>query len=167
MAAFIRLGIEHIFLGYDHIMFLLALLLLGGRFWTLVKIVTAFTIAHSITLIAAALQWVSLPSRFIETGIALSIAYVAAENFWAKRADHRWIITFLFGLVHGFGFANVLTQLGLPSKGLVASLLAFNVGVEAGQVAIVSVLFPVSSVILAFGLGWAIERSFDLSFMPF
>jgi hypothetical protein len=180
---FIKLGIEHIFLGYDHIMFLFALIVIGGRFINLVKIVSAFTVAHSITLILAALQMIMLPPRLIESGIALSIAYVAGENFLIARTDHRWILTFIFGLVHGFGFANVLRDLGLPTKGLVPSLLAFNLGVEIGQLCIVVVLFPVtlwitkqqfhrtlvfafSSVILFFGLAWFVERAFGLAFMP-
>ena len=177
-------GIEHIFIGYDHIMFLLALIVIGGSLRGLVKIVSAFTVAHSITLILAALEVVVLPGRLIESGIALSISYVALENFWVKDAGHRWMLTFFFGLVHGFGFANVLLDVGLPSKGLIASLLAFNVGVELGQVAIVSILFPllylvgqtqhrqrmvlgVSAIVFLFGLGWLIERVFALSYMPF
>ena len=180
---FIILGVEHIFLGYDHICFLLALIIVGGRLVNLIKIVTAFTIAHSITLILAALEVVVLPSRLIESGIALSIVYVAVENFWLHRTDYRWVLSFGFGLVHGFGFANVLRELGLPTTGLVASLLAFNVGVEIGQLCIAALLFPlallagrsgyrkqvvwgVSGVILVFGLGWLIERVFALSFMP-
>lgn len=181
--AFTVLGTEHIFEGYDHILFLLALIIVGGRLVNLIKIVSAFTVAHSITLILAALEWVTLPGKWIECGIALSIVYVAAENLWKHRADYRWILTFCFGLVHGFGFANVLRDLGLPSKGLIASLLAFNVGVEIGQVAIVAVLFPfilwlsrrtfqrqvvlgVSVAILLFGLGWFFDRVFELDFMP-
>ena len=183
LGAFVVLGIEHIFLGYDHILFLLALILLGGRLRDLVKIVTAFTVAHSITLTLAGLGLVALPARLIESGIAISIIYVAAENFWIRETSHRWVLTFFFGLVHGFGFANVLRDLGLPSRGLVTSLLAFNVGVEIGQIAIVALLFPVtvwlarqtfrrqvvlaiSGVILLFGLGWLIERAFGLGFMP-
>ena len=109
----------------------------------MVKVVTAFTVAHSITLCLAALEIVRLPSQWIEAGIALSIVYVAVENFWLKRMDYRWMITFAFGLVHGFGFANVLRELGLPNaSGLVASLFAFNAGVEIGQVAIVALVFP-------------------------
>jgi hypothetical protein len=180
---FALLGVEHIFLGYDHLMFLLALVAVGGGLRNLVKIVTAFTLAHSLTLCLAALEVVSLPGRLIEAGIALSIAYVAVENFWIERSDHRWMLTFAFGLVHGFGFANVLRDLGLPTRGLVASLLSFNVGVEIGQVAIVGLVFPLvlwlnrqafqrrvvlglSAVILLFGVGWFIERVFDLSYMP-
>ena len=109
---FTVLGIEHIFLGYDHLMFLLALIAIGGRPLALVKVVTAFTVAHSITLILAALDVVSLPGRLVEAGIAFSIAYVAAENLWRPRPAHRWRLTFFFGLVHGFGFANVLRELG-------------------------------------------------------
>lgn len=180
---FTKLGIEHIFLGYDHILFLLALVLVGGRLRDLVKIVTAFTIAHSITLILAALELVRLPPRLIECGVALTIVYVAVENFWVKDSDRRWLLTFAFGLVHGFGFANVLRDLGLPSRGLVSSLLAFNVGVEIGQICIVALFFPLtlwlarqsfrraavltgSSLILLAGLGWFIERAFGLAFMP-
>jgi len=191
---FTKLGIEHIFLGYDHILFLLGLIIIGGSLKNLVKIVTSFTIAHSLTLILAALQIITLPSRMIESGIALSIAYVAAENFLilsdstpAARTSalgHRWILTFCFGLVHGFGFANVLRDLGLPAQGLVGSLLAFNLGVEIGQIVIVGLFFPLmiwitrtklqrqiiyafSSVILLFGLSWFVERAFALHFMPF
>ncbi len=180
---FTVLGVEHIFLGYDHICFLLALVIVGGRLMNLVKIVTAFTVAHSITLILAALEVVVLPGRLVEAGIALSIVYVAVENFWLHRTDYRWVLSFAFGLVHGFGFANVLQELGLPTEGLVASLLAFNVGVEVGQLCIVAVLFPltllaarsayqrqvvrgVSTVILLLGLGWLAERVLDLQFMP-
>ena len=180
---FVKLGVEHIFLGYDHLMFLFALIVIGGRLGNLVKIVTAFTVAHSLTLILAALEILKLPPQIIETGIALSIAYVAAENFVIAQSDHRWILTFIFGLVHGLGFANVLRDLGLPTTGLVPSLLAFNVGVEIGQLCIVAVFFPItlwiakqkfqrrvvwafSSVILLFGLGWFVERAFGLAFMP-
>ena len=180
---YVILGIEHIFIGFDHILFLIALIAVGGSLKNLIKIVTAFTVAHSITLILAALEIVMLPSRLVEAGIALSIAYVAAENFWQENTDHRWILTFIFGLVHGFGFANVLRELGLPSRGLVTSLLAFNIGVEIGQVCIVLLCFPlvmwlakqkfrktavrvISGLIFAFGVGWLIERVFDLGFMP-
>ena len=140
---FTVLGVEHIFLGYDHVMFLLALIVVGGRLLTLVKVVTAFTIAHSITLCLAALEIVRLPSQWIEAGIALSIVYVAVENFWLKRLDYRWIITFAFGLVHGFGFRQCVARVGIAdASGLVASLFAFNAGVEIGQVAIVALVFP-------------------------
>ncbi|MDQ7064372.1 MAG: HupE/UreJ family protein [candidate division KSB1 bacterium] len=179
IVTFIRLGIEHIFIGIDHILFLFGLLVLGGRFWHLVKIVTSFTVAHSLTLILAALGWVNLPVKLVESAIALSIAYVAAENFIAKSIDRRWLLTGFFGLVHGFGFANVLQELGLPSRGLVSSLLAFNLGVELGQVVIVALFLPMlwfinrsahrtafvwttSAIIFLFGITWFLERAFNL-----
>ena len=180
---FLRLGIGHIFLGYDHLMFLFALIVIGGRVTELIKIVTAFTVAHSATLILAALQVVTLPSHVVESGIALTIAYVAAENVVIAKPAHRWVLTSAFGLVHGFGFANVLRDLGLPTRGLVLSLLSFNVGVELGQLAVVAVFFPItlwiakrrhrrrivlatSAVIFLFGIAWFIERAFSFSFMP-
>jgi len=154
---FLRLGVEHIFTGYDHIAFLLALLLLGGRFLDLVKIVTSFTIAHSVTLALAALGILNPPSRWVEALIAASIVAVAGENLWVLRPakggsarvatalQHRWRITFAFGLVHGFGFAAALQELKLPRSALVAGLVSFNLGVEVGQVAIVALAFPLLS----------------------
>lgn len=178
---FLRLGVEHIFFGYDHILFLLGLIVIGGGFRDLIKIVTSFTGAHSITLALAALGIISLPGRLVESVIALSIAYVALENFMIKDTDQRWMIAFVFGLMHGFGFANVLRELGLPAKGLAASLFSFNLGVEMGQIAIVAILFPViffltqtrwrkqfvygfSSIIFILGMVWFIERAFHLNF---
>jgi hydrogenase/urease accessory protein HupE len=177
---FLWLGMEHIFIGYDHILFLMGLIVLGGSFRNLIKIVSSFTVAHSITLILAALQIVLLPSRLVESVIALSIVYIAIENFLVKDTDQRWLITFIFGLMHGFGFAGVLTELGLPARGLVVSLLSFNVGVEIGQVVIVAIVFPIilwvtktrwqrqvvyglSSLILIFGLMWFLERAFAVN----
>lgn len=183
---YLWLGIEHIFHGYDHIAFLLALFFVR-RFASLLKIITAFTVAHTLTLGLAALNIVSLPPRLVESAIAVSIIYVAAENLWRKGdpkvGEHRWRITFAFGLVHGFGFAAVLRELGLPSEGLVRSLLAFNLGVELGQLAIAAVCWPillwvarqtwaarvrigVSTFLLLFGVAWFIERAFALKFLP-
>jgi hypothetical protein len=179
---FLWLGIDHIFLGYDHICFLLALIVVS-RFGELVKIVTAFTVAHSITLILAALKVVTLPTRLIECGIALTILYVAVENIVRKHPTHRWRLTFAFGLIHGFGFANVLAELGLPTSGTVRCLLSFNVGVELGQLAIVFLALPfvllldrwryalraklaISAAVALFGLGWFIERAFGFGIMP-
>jgi hydrogenase/urease accessory protein HupE len=147
---FLLLGIEHIFTGYDHIAFLLGLLLLGGTFRELVKVVTAFTAAHSITLALATLDVVRLPPRVVEPLIAASIVYVALENLWALRSPaarsqavrHRWVLTFAFGLVHGFGFAGVLAALHLPRSGIAAALVTFNVGVEVGQICIVALALP-------------------------
>ncbi len=178
--SFLLLGIEHIFIGFDHILFLIGLIILGGRFLDLVKIVTAFTLAHSLTLSLAALEWVTLPPAFIESAIALTIVYVAVENFFLTHLRYRWAITGMFGLVHGFGFANVLRSLGLPKSGLVTSLLSFNIGVEIGQIVIVSLAMPliwlihrsayrrpvvwlVSGVIFWFGFSWFLERTFHLT----
>jgi hypothetical protein len=172
---FLKLGIVHIFIGYDHIAFLLGLLLTGGSTLTIVKIVTAFTAAHSVTLSLAALDVVTLNPTLVEAGIALSIVYVAAENLFAWRPQGRWLVSFLFGLVHGFGFAAVLKELTLPPAALVASLVTFNVGVEIAQVTIVAVVVPAlyglartplhvpltrmaSAVILSLGLFWLYQR---------
>jgi hypothetical protein len=142
--AFFRLGVEHILTGYDHILFLFVLILGGGRLASLIGIVTAFTVAHSITLALAVLGVVVVPAQIVEPVIALSIAYVALENiFLGRTPSHRWAVSFVFGLVHGFGFAGALLELGLPPSGIVNSLLFFNLGVEAGQAMIVAVLFPV------------------------
>lgn len=174
---FFVLGVEHIATGYDHVLFLLALLLVGGGFRSLVAIVTAFTVAHSLTLSLAVLDVVQLPARFVESVIALSIAWVALENMLIDRRQGRWRITFAFGLVHGFGFASILRDLHLPTQGLAVSLLAFNLGVEAGQLCIVVLAFPVvawvqrsphrralitaaSGVILVLALWWFVERAF-------
>jgi hypothetical protein len=176
-AAFARLGIHHIFVGYDHILFLVALIVAGGRLGHLIRLVTAFTAGHSLTLALAALDVVSLPTRVVEGGIALTVAYVAFDNFLAPAAAQRWILTFLFGLIHGFGFANVLRGMTLPGGGLAASLLSFNVGVEIGQVVIAAVLFPaalwlskqpfrrpvtlaVSALVFLAGVGWFVQRAF-------
>ena len=139
---FFGLGVHHIFLGYDHVAFLLGLLLMGGTLLNIVKIVTAFTLAHSLTLSLAALDVVTLPARLVEAGIALSIVYVALENLFFTTFDRRWLVSFAFGLVHGFGFANVLKEMNLPTSGLVASLLFFNIGVEVGQILIVALVVP-------------------------
>jgi hypothetical protein len=132
-------GIEHIAIGFDHIAFLLATIVWGRRFVPLVKVITAFTVAHSITLSMAVLGVVAPPSAWVEAAIAASIVYVAAENFFVRDVGRRWRVTFVFGLVHGFGFASVLREYGLPQEALVPALAAFNVGVEIGQLAIVAV----------------------------
>lgn len=139
---FVRLGVEHIFTGYDHLAFLLGLLVATATLGSLVKIITSFTIAHSITLALATFNVVILPSRLTESLIALSIAYVAAENLFNFRAMKRYYITFLFGLVHGFGFSNVLREMDLPRSSLALSLFSFNAGVEIGQITFVLLIFP-------------------------
>ena len=176
--SFFPLGIEHILTGYDHLLFLLALMLRGGGLWSLLKIITAFTVAHSITLALAALDVVVLPSALVESIIALSIAYVALENLLPRYAvSRRWAVSFLFGLVHGFGFSAVLREIGLPKENLLLSLLNFNLGVEAGQLTVVLLVVPIlmrlksktweprlvaviSGAILAVGVALFIERAF-------
>lgn len=152
---FILMGIEHILTGYDHMLFLLSLLMVGATLPQLLKIVTAFTVAHSITLSLAVLGLVDLPSRWVESAIALSITYVAAENVWRGRGSlgSRWLVTFGFGLVHGLGFASALTELHLPRANLAASLLGFNVGVEIGQVSVILLATLALDAIRAYG--WA------------
>jgi hypothetical protein len=161
-------GVWHIWIGFDHILFLLALLLPAvlvssvlinnKRIWTGVStfraaltevlwVVTAFTIAHSITLTLAALQIISLPSRWVESAIAASVVLAAVNNLYPVVERKRWLVAFVFGLIHGFGFASVLTELGLPKDALVLSLLGFNIGVEIGQLAIVAVFLPVAYVL--------------------
>ena len=136
---FFVLGVEHIWTGYDHLLFLLALLLPGGTFARLAGIITAFTIAHSITLALATTGLVQLPPAPVEIAIAASIAFASASVLRDKGVDRRWVLTFGFGLVHGFGFAGVLRESGLPPGGVALPLLAFNVGVEAGQLVVVAV----------------------------
>jgi hypothetical protein len=147
MKTFIPSGTHHILIGPDHILFLIGLLLLGGTWMALVRIVTAFTIGHSITLSLAALNIFSPPASIIEPAIALSIVFVGADNL--VRGDGRdlraWV-ALTFGLVHGFGFANVLREFGLPREALGWSLFSFNLGVEIGQLAVV---LAVASVLMA------------------
>jgi hydrogenase/urease accessory protein HupE len=141
-STFTASGIHHIAIGPDHILFIIGLLLLGGSLLRLLGIVTAFTLGHSVTLALATLQIVDPPARLIEPAIALSIVYVGADNLLAgaKGRDVRAWIALLFGLVHGFGFASVLRDAGLPNRALGLSLFSFNLGVEIGQAAIVVVV---------------------------
>ena len=222
-------GVWHIWIGYDHILFLLSLLLpavlvrrrgkwegapgLGGAVKEVLKVVTAFTLAHSITLTLAALQIISLPSRLVESAIALSVIFAALNNLrgmqwrpvatpsgdsppegasqsWGGPAtdlvkSRRWVMAFAFGLIHGFGFASVLADLGLPQNALVLALVGFNGGVEVGQLAIVAVFLPVafllrktlfyqrgvlqagSLIVAAIATWWFIQRTFDIQGGPF
>lgn len=142
ITSFIGLGIEHIWTGYDHILFLVSLLMLGGKLNYLIKVVSAFSLSHSITLSLAVLNIISVPSRWVEIIIALSIAYVAAENLWKKEPDlGRWKLAFGFGLIHGLGFSSALQELELPRDNLLVSLLSFSAGIEMGQIAIVLFTF--------------------------
>lgn len=175
---FTRLGVEHIFTGYDHMLFLLALLIVSTTLLGLVKIVSSFTVAHSLTLALATFGVISLPSRFIEAAIALSICYVAAENLIVKEVRKRWVLTSFFGLIHGFGFSNVLREMELPRESLATALFSFNLGVELGQIILVALAFPAvlwvgrrndlrprivlatSSVVAMFGSYWLVLRLF-------
>lgn len=150
---YLELGVEHIFTGYDHLAFLVGLLLIAAGLGAqrgglvglryVVGVVSAFTLAHSVTLIVSALGWVSIPSRLVESIIAASIGLVALDNLRGPAPRHRFLVTFAFGLIHGFGFASVLREIGLPKKGLLWSLLSFNLGVELGQLVVVAMGFPV------------------------
>ncbi len=139
---FFAAGVEHIMTGYDHLCFLLAVVLWASRAWPVVKIVTAFTVSHSITLSLAALQLVEIPSSWTEAAIALSIIYVAIENFFTRKVDGRWRDTFFFGFVHGFGFASGLIEMGVPQRAIVPALASFNLGVEVGQIGVVMAVIP-------------------------
>lgn len=196
-----REGVWHIWIGFDHILFLLSLLLpavglwaglrwqpverFPAAFWDVLRVVTAFTLAHSITLSLAVLGWVSLPSRLVESSIAASVVLAALNNVWPLFQGRRWVVAFLFGLIHGFGFASVLADLGLPQGALALALLGFNLGVELGQLAIVAVFLPAawglrrsafyrvavlkggSLAIAALAAVWLAERLFELELLPF
>jgi hypothetical protein len=200
-AAFVREGIWHIWVGFDHILFIVSLLLpavlvfssrrwepaprFGPSFWDVARVVTSFTVAHSITLSLAALGVLSLPSRLVESTIAASVVLAALNNLFPIVLGRRWAVAFLFGLIHGFGFASVLADLGLPQNALLVALVGFNVGVEIGQLVIVSLFLPVafwirssrfyrhvmmsggSGVVAAVALVWFCERAFNFKVMPF
>jgi len=191
-----REGVWHIWIGYDHILFLLSLLLpavllrerrhwlpvtrFGDAFWDVFKIVTSFTVAHSITLSLAALGVISLPSRLVESAIAASVVLAALNNLLPVVGGRRWVVAFAFGLIHGFGFASVLAELGLPRDALVLALVGFNLGVEGGQLTIVAAFLPLaylmraswfyrrvvlaggSIAIVAIAMVWLLERSLNL-----
>ena len=142
LARFVTMGVEHILGGVDHVLFLIVLLIGARGLGSLVKVATCFTVAHSVTLALGAIGWVSVPSTVVEPLIALSIAYVAAENILGGESRHRLAVVFGFGLLHGLGFASTLTFTDDLSPRLLGSLLSFNVGIELGQVLIISLLFP-------------------------
>lgn len=196
-----REGVWHIWIGFDHILFLLSLLLpavlayadrrwqaverFKPAFWDVLKIVTAFTVAHSITLSLAALGVITLPTRLTESAIALSVVLASLNNVFPLFRGRRWMVAFGFGLIHGFGFASVLADLGLPRDALLLALVGFNLGVEAGQLAIVAAFLPVafalrrtvfyrrvvmtggSLLICALASVWLAERAFDLKLPGF
>jgi hydrogenase/urease accessory protein HupE len=142
---FLLMGVKHIWTGYDHLLFLFGLLVVTRNFASSLKIITSFTIAHSITLAVATLNLVSIPSRIVEPLIAASIVYVGIENLVRGECSKgRWVLTFAFGLIHGFGFASVLRELGVGADGagIAVPLVAFNLGVEAGQLVIAGLALP-------------------------
>ena len=193
---FLKTGVWHIWIGFDHILFLLSLLLPAVLIWAerkwraapnfksafidVFKIVTAFTVAHSITLTLATFQVIALPSRWVESAIALSVIVAALNNIFPVVIARRWIAAFGFGLIHGFGFASVLADLGLPQNSLLLALVGFNIGVELGQLAIVAVFLPLayaareswfyrrlvliggSALIVLVAAVWFAERAFNL-----
>ena len=152
-STYFMLGVEHILTGIDHLLFVLALMLLIRNRWMLVKTITAFTLAHSITLGGAALGYFSLPQKPVEAAIALSIAFVASELIKMKPGERRlseaypWLVAFTFGLLHGFGFAGALKEIGLPQSDVPLALLTFNLGVEAGQLLFVGFVLLVTAAV--------------------
>lgn len=195
LGRFIMEGVEHIWIGLDHVLFLVTLLLTsvmvrkGGSWqptdgltsavWNVIAVVTVFTIAHSITLALAMKGWISLPSRLVESVIALSILIVVVDNIYPILGKFKWLAVFVFGLFHGMGFASVLEELAIDFKSRVIALLGFNIGVELGQLVIVLVLFPLfflmrrfryemvvlrpaSVVIGLLAVWWLVERALDL-----
>jgi hypothetical protein len=196
---YVRHGVWHIWIGFDHILFLLSLLLPAvlvrrDRSWQgrdsfraaafdVLKIVTAFTLAHSITLTLATLGVLALPSRLVESAIAASVVLAALNNLWPLFHGRRALVAFAFGLIHGFGFASVLLDLGLPKASLLLSLVGFNVGVELGQIAIVALFLPLaflarnsklyrkgllgagSCMIALLALAWLAERGLDVKLL--
>lgn len=139
---FLSLGVEHIWTGYDHLLFLTGLLLVADRLRSMLMIVTGFTVAHSITLSVAALGVLSPPSAIVEPAIALTILFVGLENLWQPTPKRRVVLTFCLGLIHGFGFAGALREVGLPRDSLLLALLSFNGGVEVGQASVVALALP-------------------------
>ena len=142
--AFLALGIEHIATGYDHLLFLLGLLIVGGSLRAALQIITSFTLAHSITLALATLNIINVPPRIIEPLIAASIVFVGLQNILSPGAEKRWLLTFGFGLIHGCGFASALRDLGIGANGtsIAVPLLSFNLGVELGQLTIAALVLP-------------------------
>ncbi len=161
MFRFLVLGVEHILTGYDHLAFLVALLLAGGSLRRNAKVITSFTVAHSLTLALATFGLINIPAAIVEPVIAASIVFVGLENLFRRRVASRWLVTFVFGLVHGLGFASALRELGIGGLGLRSAipLLSFNLGVEIAQIAIAALVLP---------LVWRLEKrpAFALKYAP-
>ena len=156
---FLLLGIEHIITGWDHLAFLFGLLVVGGKLRDAVKIITSFTLAHSLTLALATLNVISIPSRIVEPLIAASIVYVGFENIVRDNFSKRWMLTFAFGLIHGCGFASALREVGVGANGtsVVTPLVCFNLGVELGQLTIAAIMLP---------LIWKLKPTFPKRWVP-
>lgn len=175
---YFAIGVEHILLGLDHLVFLLGLVLVGGRWRSLFAVITAFTLGHSLSLALATLGVWTPSGAWIEPAIAASIAYVGVENFFVRDAGGRWRLTLPFGFIHGFGFAGALGEVGVPGDQVGLALLLFNLGVEAGQLAVLALTLPflallrraqafrergvqvLSAAIALAGVGWFIQRVF-------
>ncbi|MCC3371935.1 HupE/UreJ family protein [Cohnella sp. REN36] len=173
--SFFVLGMNHILTGYDHLLFLFSLLIARQKFKQYAGMITAFTIAHSMTLTLTVLGVIDVPGSIVEPLIALSICFVAVDNVVRKQVSHRWVLTFLFGLIHGMGFADILVEMDIPRSALAADLISFNLGIEVVQVTLVAALLPLLMLLhrwkfsrraviavssLAFMLGgiWLVER---------
>ena len=176
---YLALGLQHILTGFDHLAFLLGLVLITRRLRPLLLAVTTFTVGHSLSLTASTLELVQLPASWVETAIALSIAYVATLNLRERHGEARFVMSGAFGFIHGFGFAGALREIGLPSDQIAPPLLAFNMGVELGQLAVLCVVLPalmalrrcrspgvwtrtaqlINVLLLGLGLCWAGERA--------
>ncbi|SFT04828.1 HupE/UreJ family protein [Paenibacillus sp. BC26] len=171
---YLTMGIEHILSGYDHLLFLCGLIIARMSKLDILKVLTAFTVGHCMTLALSSLELVSLPPSIIEPLIALSIVYITIENLFLKKLNHRWIVTLFFGLIHGFGFSEILR--GTLSDEFVVPLFSFNLGVEVGQIMVLAAVLPLiwafkqtklderilvsggSAVVACFGLYWFVER---------
>lgn len=155
------IGVEHILFGYDHLLFVVCLVLLLGQLWTIAKAVTAFTVAHSVTLIGTTMGLMGLPQAPVEAVIALSIMFLAVEIVKKQPEQTRlserlpWLVAFIFGLLHGFGFAGALREVGLPESDVPTALLTFNLGVEAGQLLIVAASFVLLALLRRLASGMA------------
>lgn len=173
--SFFKLGINHILAGYDHLLFLFSLLIARQTFKQYAAMITAFTIAHSITLTLTVLGLIDVSAKIVEPAIALSICYVAIDNMIRKRVNYRWVLTFLFGLIHGMGFADILKEMDIPQGELAIDLLSFNLGIETVQLIMVAILLPLlvmlhrwkhskyavfasSAVALVLGGVWLVQR---------
>jgi hydrogenase/urease accessory protein HupE len=183
--SFVWFGFTHILVGLDHMLFILALVLVVRSFGELALVISAFTVGHSVTLALGVLEFVAPAPALVETAIAVSIVYVGLENIAQKRPRARYVVTFIFGLVHGLGFSGVLTSAGMPEDGLIAALIAFNLGVECGQILWIAPVFPLvlilrnrapkaerkvvvalSGAIAGLGVVWCLERALGFSLLP-